>query len=244
MNWVVRALHSSIGAKVVTAITGIGLMVFLIGHLSGNLLMFKGPDAINAYAKMLHDLGPLLWVARLGLLATVALHIYLSVSLQVRNMEARPVPYVFKQYAAATFASRTMLATGLLIAAFVLFHLAHFTLGLVDPETFAGNNFEKLKTAAGTLAVADPLHPMPGRPDVYTMVVKGFSNPFVSAGYILMMCAVGLHLSHGASSVFQTLGLNHRKYNPLIRNLGPVFAAVLAAGYISIPVAVMIGLIK
>ena len=238
MQWLVRALGSSIGGKLVTAVTGLGLMIFLVGHLSGNLLVFKGPKAMNDYAQMLHDLGPLLWVARIGLLVTFALHIYLSVTLNLRNMAARPVPYAYRNYAAATFASRTMLPTGLMILAFVIYHLLHFTLGVTDPANYAAapGNLETV-TVPG---VIDPLQ----RPDVYSMVVKGFQNPLVSLVYVFAMVMLGLHLSHGASSVFQTLGLNHPKYNPLFRLVGPGFAAVIVAGYVSIPLSILFGLVK
>lgn len=229
MGWLVRAVNSSIGGKFVTAVTGLALMAFLVGHLSGNLLVYKGPDAFNAYAKFLHDMPALLWTARIGLLAAVIAHIVIATRLNLRNLAARPVPYAHpRQWDAAPFPSRTMLQTGMMILLFILYHLAHFTFGVTDPGNF-------------TSALA---HDPADRLDAYRMLVNGFQMPLVSGLYIFAMILLGLHLWHGASSVFQTLGLNHPRYNPLFRGFGPVFAVAVAGGFISIPVCVLLGIVK
>ena len=225
MGWLAKALNSTIGMKLLVALTGVALMAFLVVHLLGNLLVFVGADAFNTYAKTLKSMHLLLWVARGGLLLTVVVHITLAIRLTARNNEARPVAYKSKQWAAATPASRAMIVSGLLVLAFIIYHLLHFTLGAVQPEFFEE-------------------HDAAGRHNAYYMLVKGFQNPLISASYLVAMALLGAHLWHGASSVFQTFGLNHRKYNPAFRAIGPVFAAALVAGFASIPLAVLAGIVK
>ena len=221
MAWLKRTLDSSIGGKFVVAISGLSLVGFLLAHLAGNLLVYAGPEALNAYAKGLRDLGPLLWVARGGLLVTAIAHVVLAIRLNLRNREARPVSYMKKNYRAATAPSRSMLPTGLLLLAYILYHLADYTFRFTNP-------------AYANLAEGD----------VYQMVVVGFQNPLSSVVYMIAMIVLGVHLNHGISSVFQTLGWNHPKYNPLLRKLGPALGTVLALGFISIPVSVLAGFVK
>jgi succinate dehydrogenase / fumarate reductase cytochrome b subunit len=225
--WLFPALASTIGSKFLVALTGMMLVGFLCGHLAGNLLIFKGQDALNAYAKGLKDLGGLLWVARLGLLGAFVLHIFLAVRLQMRNRSARPERYQHSGTVQASTASVTMLYSGLLILAFVIYHLAHYTLGLVHASDSGGNLLE--------------LHDKLGRHDVYTMVLTGFSKWWVSLSYIVAQVVLWFHLSHGISSVFQTLGLNAPKYWPIIRGAGLLLATIIVVGNISIPTAVLLG---
>jgi succinate dehydrogenase cytochrome b subunit len=208
------------------AITGVVLILFIIGHLLGNLQIFLGPDWINSYAEHLRDLGPILWIIRAFLLVTVVLHIYYTIRLAIDNRRARPVEYEQKENVKATFASRYMWLSGLLVLAFILYHLAHFTIRVADPR------FLLLKH--------DPLN----RYDVYSMMVYGFQNPIVSAFYIIAMFLLMLHLTHGASSFFQSLGLNDRALTPKLARAGRVFAWLIFIGYTSIPVAVLLGLVK
>jgi succinate dehydrogenase / fumarate reductase cytochrome b subunit len=210
----------------IVAITGIILILFVIGHLLGNLQIFLGPDWINGYSQHLRDLGPLLWAIRLFLLCTVVIHIYVTIRLAIENRRARPEAYIDKEHVKATFASRHMVMSGLIILAFLIYHLAHFTFRETD--------------ARFALLEPDPLNHY----DVYSMMVYGFQNYLISGFYILGMWLLALHLSHGSSSFFQSLGLNNRTLTPRLAFGGRVFAWLLFVGYTSIPVAVLLGLIK
>jgi succinate dehydrogenase / fumarate reductase cytochrome b subunit len=218
--------HSSVGKKMIVAITGIILILFVIGHLLGNLQIFLGPDWINGYSQHLRDLGPLLWAIRIFLLAAVTIHIYATIQLAIENRRARPEPYIEKEHVKATFASRHIVRSGLIVLAFIIYHLAHFTVRVTDPR------FALLK--------ADPLNHY----DVYSMMVYGFQNYLVSGFYVLGLFLLALHLSHGSSSFFQSLGLNDRKLTPRLALGGRIFAWLLFAGYTSIPIAILLGLIK
>ena len=218
--------HSSVGKKMIVAITGVILIAFVVGHLLGNLQIFLGPDWINSYAEHLRELGPFLWVIRAFLLINVLLHIFYTISLALENRRARPIGYKKKENVKATLASRSMALSGLIVLAFILYHLAHFTVRVTDPR------FLLLK--------ADPLN----RFDVYSMMVYGFQNYFVSGFYILGMFLLALHLSHGSSSFFQSLGLNDKKLTPRLATAGRVFAWLIFIGYTSIPVAVLLHLVK
>lgn len=220
MSWVSKALNSSIGLKVLMALTGLLLVGFAVGHLAGNLLVFVGPEALNAYAKGLHDLGPLLWVARIVLLVAVFIHIYAGIKLSAMNKLARPQPYQKKSYTKASLASRSMILSGLVVCAFVIYHLAHFTFLWTHPE------YAQL-----------------GEYAVYERVVAGFQVPVIALFYLVSVALLGLHLSHGVSSLFQTIGWNHPKYNGLLRGAGPVLGGLLAVGFGSIPLAVMLGFV-
>src|SRR5438128_3234795 len=205
--------NSSIGKKMIVAITGVILILFVIGHLLGNLQIFLGPDWINGYSQHLRDLGPLLWVVRVFLLVTVIVHIYVTVRLAIDNRRARPEPYIDHAYVKATFASRHMLMSGLIVLAFIIYHLAHFTVRVTDKR------FALLK--------ADPL----GHYDVYSMMVYGFQNIYVSIFYVIGLFLLTLHLTHGSSSFFQSLGLNDRKLTPRLAFVGCVFAWLLLVCY-------------
>ena len=218
--------RSSVGKKMIVAVTGVILILFVIGHLLGNLQIFLGPDWINGYSQHLHDLGPLLWAIRAFLLATVIIHIGVTVRLAIDNRRARPERYRERDYVEATFASRHMVMSGLIVLAFIIYHLAHFTVHVTDKR------FALLKP--------DPL----GHYDVYSMMVYGFQNYYVSAFYVLGLFLLALHLSHGSSSFFQSLGLNNKKLAPRLSLGGRIFAWLLFIGYTSIPLAVLFGLIR
>jgi succinate dehydrogenase / fumarate reductase cytochrome b subunit len=217
---------SSIGRKMIVAVTGLILILFVVGHLIGNLQIFLGPDWINSYSEHLRELGPLLWAVRIFLLITLIVHIYATIQLAIENKRARPTQYKDKENVKATFASRHMVMSGLIVFMFIVYHLAHFTVRVTDPR------FLLLK--------ADPLN----RYDVYSMMVYGFQNYLVSAFYILGLFLLFLHLSHGSSSFFQSLGLNNKNLEPRLAFWGRLFAWLLFTGYTSIPVAVLLGLIK
>jgi len=224
MDWpLFKWLFSSLGKKLVVAITGIILVSFVVGHLLGNLTIFFGPDLINAYALKLHSLGPLLWVIRLALLTTVVLHIGFTMLVWKENQAARPQKYAVNAPIKTTVFARTMRLTGLIVLAFIAFHLAHFTLHLVNPS------YATLHTDLDGQQVHD----------VYRMVVLGFSNPFVSGFYILSLALVAFHLSHGIGSLFQTLGLSSQTLRPVFETTGRIVAWALFAGYAAIPVSIL-----
>jgi succinate dehydrogenase / fumarate reductase cytochrome b subunit len=218
--------RSSVGKKMIVAITGIILILFVIGHLLGNLQIFLGPDWINGYSQHLRDLGPLLWLIRIFLLCAVTIHSCVTIQLAIENRRARAEPYMDRDYVKATFASRHMVISGVIVLVFIVYHLAHFTFRKTDPR------FALLKP--------DPLNHY----DVYSMMVYGFQNYFVSGFYILGLFLLTLHLSHGSSSFFQSLGLNDKKLAPRLAFGGRVFAWLLFIGYTSIPVAILLGFIK
>jgi succinate dehydrogenase / fumarate reductase cytochrome b subunit len=226
VNGFFSLFQSSVGKKFVVAITGIILLLFVIGHLLGNLQIFLGPDWINSYAQHLRDLGIFLWVIRGSLLIAVILHIYFTILLAIENRRARPQRYVERDYVKATVASRWMVLSGLMIFAFLIYHLAHFTIRVTDPR------FALLK--------ADPLNHY----DVYSMMVYGFQNYYVSGFYVLGMWLLALHLSHGSSSLFQSLGLNNQTLTPRLARGGRILAWLIFIGYTSIPVAVVLGFVK
>lgn len=226
MNHLSAFYRSSIGKKIIVAITGGILVGFIVGHLLGNLQIFFGPDYINSYAEKLRSLGVLLWVIRVFLLVVVVLHIYFTIRLAIDNRRARGVSYAKKEHVKATLASRSMALSGLLLLAFIIYHIAHFTVQVADPR------FALLKM--------DPLN----RHDVYSMMVYGFQNILVSGVYIVAMFLLALHLSHGSSSFFQSLGLNDKNLTPKLARGARIFAWLIFAGYVSIPLAVLTGLVK
>lgn len=215
-----RILGNGVGAKGIVAITGLMLTGFVIAHLSGNLLMFAGPEAMNKYAAGLKALGGLLWVARGGLLAAFIIHIGLAIKLNLQNRAARPQKYAHEATMVATFASRYMVHTGLLLFAFIAFHLAHYTFRVACEE----------------------VNVIPAE-DVYAMMIAGFSQPLVSIFYIIAMAVLALHLRHGVSSAFQSLGIYHPNINSITHKLGPVVAIIVFLGFSSIPIAILGGCI-
>ena len=210
----------------IVAGTGVVLIAFVIGHLLGNWQIFLGPDWVNDYAEHLRALGPLLWVMRIFLLVNVFLHIFYTISLAIENRRARPVHYKRKDNVKATFASRHMVVSGLVVLGFIIFHILHFTVRKIDPR------FLLLK--------ADPLN----HSDVYSMMVYGFQNVYVSAFYIVGLFLLTLHLTHGTSSFFQSLGLNDEELAPRLATAGRLCAWLIFIGYTSIPVAVLLHLVK
>ena len=226
---IVRFYQSSIGRKIIVALTGAAMVLFLVAHMLGNLLLFAGPDALNAYAKKLQDLGPLLYIARLGLLAAVVLHIVATIQLTIANRAARPQPYGVDTTRAATRRSRTMIWSGLTILAFLLYHLAHYTWGVANGYYDPDNTRYWLP---------DHSH------NVYNMVVDGFNWFPASLFYILAMGLLFSHLGHGIASIFQTLGLATPKSRPLIELSGKALALALFAGNSLMPIAVMSGWVK
>jgi len=215
-----RFWQTTVGRKAIMAVTGFILFGFVCGHLLGNLQIFLPPEKINHYAATLRSLPPLLWGTRITLLVSVILHIWSSFRLWLLQRQARPIKYVKRTTLNSTYASRTMLWSGPIIAAFVIFHLLHLTFGTVHP----GGPFDE--------------H------NVYNNVVIGFQVWPVSLFYILAMIMLCYHLYHGLWSIFQSLGFSHPVYTPWLQRFSKVVAILIAAGNISIPVAVLAGVIK
>lgn len=217
--------RTSVGKKIVMAVTGIVLLLFVIGHMLGNLKIYFGAEAFDHYAVFLREVGSplfpptvLLWIARLVLLACVVSHIATAVQLAVQSRQAREVPYHFQERLAFSYASYTMRWGGLVILAFVIYHLLHLTFGAVHP------GFEHGK--------------------VYHNVVAGFSSWPVSLAYIVAMIVLGLHIYHGLWSAFQTLGISNPKYNRWRRPTALALALIIVIGNVSIPLAVLSGVVK
>jgi succinate dehydrogenase / fumarate reductase cytochrome b subunit len=223
VNLVRAFFGSSIGKKWVVAITAIVLLGYVIGHLAGNLQIFAGPEKINAYAAFLHSMPGTLWVVRTFLIVAFVLHIVMTLKLAAENKGARRTAYARRNSVQAKIATRTMALSGLIVLAFVLYHLAQFTVRITD------NRFHSLPR---------------GEFDVYTMVILGFQNVWVSGFYVVAVFLLCLHLSHGLQSMFQTLGVNSATLRPVFIRGGQLLAWAIFLGYISIPVAVLANVLK
>lgn len=226
-NALVQIWKSSIGKKLIVAITGAMLVVFLVGHMAGNLLIFQGREDLNSYAAFLHHMlhGWGVWFARIGLLAAFGVHIAATVSLARQNREARQSRYEFEETSVASRSSRIMIWSGLTVLAFVVFHILHFTVR-VDSDL------------AGMKETVDGVE----RHDVYGMVIEGFQNLFVVLFYIVGITLLCSHLSHGIASLFQTLGLRSDETRDAEKKLGLAVAVVLWLGFLSIPLSIGLGL--
>jgi len=202
-HWIPAFFSSTIGGKYLVAVTGLALTGFVLVHLLGNLQIFLGRDAYNAYAHGLKSMGPLLWVARGGLLALFLAHIFMSLRFKKRNLDARPVGYVYERTKKASWPSRTMAFTGVLILLFVLFHLAHFTFGVIDKVNDAkvGERVNYLELKDPTWK--DPANPTATRHDAYHMFIDGFRNIPVAVLYVAFMLVLGVHLERGSARADQ-----------------------------------------
>jgi succinate dehydrogenase / fumarate reductase cytochrome b subunit len=227
MNIIKRIFQSSVGKKYIMAVTGFCLFFFVIGHMVGNLQIFLGPEALNRYGHLLQSNPELIWPARIGLLVLVGLHIWSAITLSAENKAARPVSYAEYNPVGSSYASRTMLMSGLIILSFIIYHLLHYTFQ-VKQINFTGQNFVDLMDGEK-------------RHDVFKMVVLGFSNIWVSLFYILSMGLLCTHLSHGVSSMFQSIGWKNENYRPILDKAGPTIAGLIFLGYSSIPVAILLG---
>lgn len=217
---------STVGKKIIAAVSGCCLLLFVIGHMAGNLQIFLGAEAINRYAHFLKTTPELLWPVRIGLLAMALLHVWSTASLWVEGKRARgTVGYAVKDPAGATWASRTMIFSGLVLFVFIVFHLAHYTWHWVDPH------FAELQDAQG-------------RHDVYQMMLEGFSNPWVVGFYLISVALLSVHLSHGAAGMFRSVGLTNPFYRKLQEKFALAVAAILFAGMGIVPAAVLGGWVR
>ena len=223
---------SSLGRKYAMGVTGLLLVGFVLGHLAGNLLIFQGPEALNGYAEFLHEAGHgmAVWIARTGLLAIFVAHLILAFQLRRENNRARQVGYDQESALVSNWASRHMFLTGLVILVFVIYHISHFTLGVTDTSSEWRVRLEGKNR--------------PHYVDVYAMVTKGFQDPMGSLFYCFCQILLGLHLWHGASSWFQSLGIHRSAWRRFTSWVGPILALVVIVGNCSIPVSVMCGLGK
>jgi succinate dehydrogenase / fumarate reductase cytochrome b subunit len=217
--------NSSIGKKLVVALTGLAMVLFLAGHLTGNMLIYAGKEAFDEYARFLHEAGhgALIWVARLGLLVVLVLHVWATILLTRENKAARQ-QYEFQATIQASKSSRIMIWSGLTVLAFIVFHILHFTV--------------RTNSHLAEIAKESP----------YKMVIAGFSGGFLQVlvvlFYVVAMTLLCSHISHGVASMFQTLGFRSKKTAGLIRSISLGYAAVIWLGFVSIPVAIMLGLVK
>lgn len=213
-----RFYDATIGKKVVMAVTGVVLVLFVIVHMAGNLQILGGAEKINHYAQLLRTSMPLLWTARIGLILAVVLHVRAALQLYALKAAARPVAYAKKGHRGATLASRTMIWSGYALGLFIVFHILHFTTGTVHPAFVEGDVFHNVTTA--------------------------FKNPVVAGVYLVSMVLLSLHLSHGLFSFTQSLGLSHPRYAALVKVGARVLAVVVAAGFAAVPIAVLTAMVK
>ena len=220
-----RYFSSSTGKKFLMAFSGFFLFGFIVTHLAGNLRIFGGPEALNDYSNFLKEHGDLLWAARTGLIVMVVLHIWAAVALTLENMRARPVEYASRDYIKASYASRTMHWSGLIIFFYIGYHLMHFTFVKIHPE------FGHFVDAQG-------------RRDVYRMVVSSFQLPPVALLYITANLLLGVHMSHGIYSMFQSLGLVREDMRRPLRAVAHLVGYGIFLGYASIPLSVWLGVVR
>jgi len=226
--WALTLYRSTIGKKLIMAVTGLVLVVFVIGHMAGNLQEFLGPARMNAYSAFLKSTGELLWIARLGLLTATVLHVLMAWQLTQIKRAARPVDYARREPQVSTLASRTMRWGGVVLLVFIVFHLLHFTTGTVFPIA----------------SRPDTQYPAFSHTDVYGNVISAFRTPWVAVVYVVAMLFLLLHLFHGAWSSVRTLGLSKPSSDPLHRRISTVIAVVVWLGFSAIPVAVLLGVIR
>lgn len=227
-------LRSSILSKVVMAVTGALLVLYVIVHTAGNLLIYFGQETLNSYSAFLHSLGPLLWIIRIVLIISAILHIITSVKLKFENWGAKPTKYAVRNYVKAKLTSRTMIWTGIMILAFVIYHLLHFTFRVTNPQHYYPEFYQPHNAVSSVIYE---------RLDVYKMVVLGFKNPLISLVYIVGVIIVGFHLDHAIQSMFQTLGYNQKHYFTALQKCSTTLAIIIVLCLISIPVSVLLGLV-
>ncbi|MBL0209776.1 MAG: succinate dehydrogenase cytochrome b subunit [Holophagaceae bacterium] len=215
---------SSVGKKIVMAVTGIMLIGFVVVHMAGNLQLYLpahgGEHPLDAYGTFLRTLlhGSGIWIARAALLSAAGLHVWAAVGLTLMNRAARPIDYQNQQYDASTISSRWMRVSGVVVLVFIVFHLLHLTIGSVLPDFVHGQVFHN--------------------------VVTGFQVPWVSAFYIIAMLCLATHIHHGIWSMLQTLGLSHPRFNGLRNRFATLLTIVVIGGNISFPIAVLTGFVR
>ena len=211
--------HSSVGKKSIMAVTGAIGVLFVLGHMVGNLQVFQGADRLNAYGRLLHGpLNELIWGARIVLLGAVVLHVVAAWQLTMRNRAARPIGYAVRESQVSTLAARTLRWGGVLLLAFIVYHLLDLTIGTVNPAFAEG--------------------------DVYGNLLGSLQRPLIAVFYLAAMAALGLHLYHGVWSSLRSLGVAQPSGSPLKRTVAAVAAVVVALGFAVVPLAVLLGVVK
>lgn len=221
MNKLVTILRSTVAMKFLVALTGACLFAFVLVHMLGNLGFFAGRSAYNDYAHFLKSMGPALSGARIGLVVVFVVHVILAIRLKLLNVEARPAGYAVDANLRAGYASRTMFITGIIVFVFVIFHLLHFTFGVVYPEYFAGAGGE-------------------GEHDVYGMVVKSFQHTWIAAVYLSAMVVLIFHLSHAIAGFFRSIGLQSPGFNAFMEKAAVVIAFLVGLGFAGVPLLVLL----
>jgi len=216
---------STICRKIVMAVTGQILTVFILFHVSGNSTIFF--HKLNAYVAALHTLPVFVWGGRLVLVASFTVHILYGIILKIENVRAKPLPYAVRNYREATFSGRNQIWTGVVIAVFLAYHLLQFTFKVTNPAISADNHADAL-----------------GRPDVLMMVVRSFQMIGVSGVYLMSLAALGMHLLHGIKSSFQTWGAANDKTLPLLEKTGAFASIILFLWYAAIPLSIVAGFLK
>jgi succinate dehydrogenase / fumarate reductase cytochrome b subunit len=219
MNRALRFYKAAPGKKIVMGVTGLIGVGFVIGHMAGNLLVFRGPEAINAYAHFLQSTGELLWIARLILIGSVILHVVAAYQLTMQNRAARPIGYVNREPQVSTLAVRTMRLGGVVLLLFIVLHILHFT----NPGWRPSGDFS--------------------HEDVYANLVTSFHVWWITLLYVIAMIALGLHLYHGTWSSVRSLGLAQPSPRPLHRRVALAIAVIVWLGFTAVPVAIFTGLI-
>ena len=216
-----QLLTNAVGRKVLMAASGLLMALFVVVHLLGNSSIFVGPDGINAYAEKLHSLGPLVWIFRAVMLALLVVHVWLGIQLTLENSAVNPQKYAVRKKLKATFSSETMIWTGALLLAFLVYHLLQFTVR-ITPDVVLGTDAK-------------------GRFDVFTMMIGSFRVTAIALVYVAAMITLFLHLNHGIQSIFQTLGLSNDRTLPKYGALGKALSVIFLVGYSAIPVLILAG---
>lgn len=217
MNRIVALWQTAIGKKIAMAVSGVLLVLFLVSHMISNVTVFADPGHLDDYGRLLRSLGPLLWVARIGLLALAVVHVVAAWQLTRMAREARPAPYARQERAVSTYAARTMRWGGVLLLVFIVFHLLHYTFGTIHPDFRHG--------------------------EVGRNLIVGMRSTPVALFYAVSMVVLGLHLWHGTWSVFQTLGVNHPAWNRTRRVVTVLLAVLVAGGFFLIPLGALFGVL-
>jgi len=250
-----KYLNHYVISKYVMAFSGAYLLLFITGHLIGNLQLFVSRESFNAYAHFLQSLGGVLWAERIILIIAAILHIITAIYLKLHNYSLKGEKYTMHKYLKAGLSSRTMIWTGLMIFAFVIFHLLHFTMGVIDSKNY--NYQEIYQTNAYVTSVIPDLEQnynqsiselnlgpvVSERHDAYKMVVMSFRNPWISLFYIIAVFLLGVHLTHSLQSACQTLGLNGPRFTKFIRPFSIVYGWFIGGGFLIIPLSVLLGII-
>jgi succinate dehydrogenase / fumarate reductase cytochrome b subunit len=224
MQKLIQFINSGIGSKILIAVSGALIILFLLFHALGNLLIFSGQNTINIYAHWLQH-SPFLWVFRTLMISLLSLHVFLAIRANLQNRTARPITYFVNKEIQLKYSSKTMIFSGLIIFIFIFFHISHLTLGWVSTTSFE---------------ILDQNQHI----DVYTNIIRGFKQPAISFFYIFSILIIGLHLHHAIKSLFQTLGFHHENFHKLLDYLSPFLIIALVLAFISIPFAVMVGILQ